>query len=189
MQRHAPKTLFVVAHADADIPSLLDGLVADGTISEWDDSSPVLLRNSMTGEAVGTCPLSGLSLAPDEEEAGKAQHFWDGAIGQDGSIPPAILRVMRIDDGRRKAYVRRYKTCERYVEETSSVHADAVLLPDGSFSSNDGLRGPNQLHDWNVGFADRFLRPLAEGGTDGTEGGDAGRCLVVHAITYKMAGS
>ena len=187
MHRHEPKTMFVVIDDDADIEPVLDALLVDGTISHWDESSPIMLRNSVTGEAVSTCPLPELSTATDEEELEKARHFWDGAIEQDGSISQALLGMMRIDASKRGYYVKRYKTRERYAEEVASVHADAILLPDGTFLSNDRLRGSNQLHDWNIGFADRFLRPLAEDGTDGLPNGIAGRHLVVHVVTYKIA--
>ena len=175
--------MMVIAPEGADVDSMLEALVDDGVISGWEASPLVGLRNAVTGEVVGDCPLAELAMVADDEEIRKARHFWDGAIAQDGSIPPSVLRVMRIDDEARDAYVRRYGDAERYVTETTAVHADAVLLPDGSFRSNDDMRGRNQLHDWSVGFVDRFLRPLSDGEADVSDG----RRFVAHAVTYKVA--
>lgn len=174
------KTIMVISHEGTDVAPLLDSLVADGTIAGWDDDSPLPLRSSVTGDYVTKCLLRELSLSPDNEETRKAEHFWEGAIDEDGSIAPAVLSVMRIDEAKRNAYIKRYKNMGRYVEEVTSVHADAVLLPDGSLVSNDGMRGCNQLHDWAVGFADRFIRPLADGG-DGDDD------LVARTMSYRTA--
>lgn len=156
------RTLLVISDADADISVSLDALVADGTISRWDDHPLGMLRN-LDGQAVPECPLASLSVTPSDEDRQKAERFWHGAVERDGSMSEALLSIMRMDDAKRDGYVRRYKDIDRYVLEMCSLHADAVLLPDGRFESNDGMRGCNQLHDWNAGFCDRFVRPLLDG--------------------------
>lgn len=153
------KTMMAVTHDSDDVEGMLDSLVNKGIITSWRGGTGTMLRRQ-SGDAVAECMLGDLDVRPSDEEREKAERFWHGAIEGDGSMSELLLSVMRMDDAKRESYLRRYKTIERYVEEICSVHADAILLPDGTFSSNDGLRGRNQLHDWNVGFSGRFVAPL-----------------------------
>lgn len=182
------KTMLVVSPAGGSPDSLLDAAVESGAIAGWHDGAKASLRRVSDGQEVPSCPLADLSLSGNDEDILRAERFWNGAIEEDGSMSPLLLSVMRMDDSKRATYRRRYKTKERYVQEMSSVHADAVLMPDGSFVSNDGMRGRNQLHEWNVSFADRFLLPLVrQDGTDDGPCGDGitdGTGFVVSAYTY-----
>lgn len=149
----------VILPESRDVGSTLDALVSEQTIATWAED-PMLKFATTDGSYVSECPLSRLAVRPSDDAIDKARRFWNGAIAHDGSMSDVTLSVMRMDDGRQSSYIRRYKDIDRYVEETCSLHADAVLLPDGTFISNDGLRGVNQLHDWNMLFSDTFVRPL-----------------------------
>lgn len=153
------KVLMVIADKEADVRAVLDDAVRDGTIAAWREGLTMTLRHR-SGKPVSECLLSDLALDSSDDDVVRARRFWNGAIDNDGSMSTYLLSVIRMNDEKRNEYVKRYKTLDRYVQEMSSLHADAVLLPDGSFRSNDGLRGCNQLHDWSLGFCGRFIEPL-----------------------------
>lgn len=175
------KSMMTITSKSTDVEERLDTLVDEGLISDWASGGGTSLRNK-DGESVPECPLRSLGAGSPDDDQAKAERFWHGAIEEDGSMSDGLLSVMRMDDEKRASYLRRYKTIDRYVEEMCSLHADAILLPDGTFSSNDGLRGANQLHDWNVRFRDAFVTPLLDKGDETPE-----TELVVRTWSYRPA--